>query len=157
MAKSTGASCMCSANRSYQVALPLAPATSFSRMGRRAASNPCNAAGILLALTASALSSAIASSIASLVPEPIEKCAVCNASPISAQLRADHFSLWTIGNCRQIELFEINECAQLRCVSVVMRVKASELGFDERLRQSLETLGGTKPGEPVCHKANRRP
>src|SRR6476646_8750571 len=50
-----------------------------------------------------------------------------------------------------------NERTQLRCVSVVMRVKASELGFDERLRQSLETLGGTKPGEPVCHKANRRP
>ena len=109
MAKSTGASCMCSANRSYQIALPLAPVTSFSRMGRRAASKPCNAAGILFALTDNALSSAIASSIASLVPEPTEKCAVCNASPISTQLRADHFWLWTIGNYRQIELFEINE------------------------------------------------
>src|SRR6476620_1942565 len=50
-----------------------------------------------------------------------------------------------------------NECAQLRCVSVVMRVKASELGLDECLSQSLETLGGAEPGEAVCHKANRRP
>src|SRR4249919_4387643 len=55
-------------------------------------------------------------------------------------------------------LIDLNdERAQLRCASVVMRVKASELGLDECLRQCLETLGGAEPGEAVCHQANRRP
>src|SRR5678815_2586994 len=59
---------------------------------------------------------------------------------------------------RECGLINLNdERAQLRCVSVVMRVKASELGLDECLRQRLETLGGAEPGEAVCHQANRRP
>src|SRR5512144_3016578 len=59
---------------------------------------------------------------------------------------------------RECGLIDFNdERAQVRRVSVVVRVKASELGLDERLRQCLETLGGAKPGEAVCHQANCRP
>ena len=48
----------------------------------------------------------MASSIARRVPEPIEKCAVRSASPISTTLPADQRSLRTFGKLRQIDLFE---------------------------------------------------
>src|ERR1700758_4258753 len=52
--------------------------------------------------------------MASLVPEPIEKCAVAAASPISAMLRYDHFSQSTRGKFSQAEpriwaAFDISE------------------------------------------------
>ncbi len=47
--------------------------------------------------------SAIASSIASLVPEPIEKCAVWAASPSSTTLPKCQRSQVTVGKRRQIE------------------------------------------------------
>ncbi len=47
--------------------------------------------------------SAIASSIASFVPEPIEKCAVCAASPISTTLSWNHDALRTIGKLSHCE------------------------------------------------------
>ena len=46
--------------------------------------------------------------MASLVPEPMEKCAVCSASPSSTRLACDQRALCTSGNCRQIELLEIS-------------------------------------------------
>src|SRR4249919_2033843 len=59
---------------------------------------------------------------------------------------------------REGGLIDLNdERAQLRRVSVVMRVKATELGLDKCLRQCLEMPGGAEPGEAVCHQANRRP
>ena len=45
----------------------------------------------------------MASSIASLVPEPIEKCAVALASPISTMLSAVHFSQRMVGKFRHSE------------------------------------------------------
>jgi hypothetical protein len=47
--------------------------------------------------------SAIASSIASLVPEPTEKCAVCAASPSSTTLPSCQRRQRTVGKARQIE------------------------------------------------------
>jgi hypothetical protein len=49
-----------------------------------------------------------------------------------------------------------DERAQFRLVSVVMRVKAPELGLDECLRQCFETLGGAEPGEAIRQQANGR-
>ncbi len=49
--------------------------------------------------------SASASSMASLVPEPIEKCAVCAASPISTTLPWRQVSLRTVRKLSQLELF----------------------------------------------------
>src|ERR1700722_13454716 len=42
-------------------------------------------------------------SMASLVPDPMEKCAVAAASPISTTLRYDHFSQRTRGKFNQAE------------------------------------------------------
>src|SRR6266403_1918502 len=50
-----------------------------------------------------ASASAMASSIASLVPEPIEKCAVALASPSSTMLSLTHRLLRIIGKLRHIE------------------------------------------------------
>ena len=108
MANSAGASAMCSAKRSYQAALALAPVTSFSTIGRRAASNAGSAAATSSPCAASARSSAMASSMASRVPEPMEKCAVCSASPISTYLPWCQRLFQTSGNRRQIELLEIS-------------------------------------------------
>src|SRR5438132_2916375 len=60
------------------------------------------------ASASSALVSAIASSIASLVPEPIEKCAVCRASPISTMLRCDQRSFQIHGKLRHTDLLEMS-------------------------------------------------
>ena len=54
----------------------------------------------------SALASAIASSIARRVPEPIEKCAVRCASPISTTLPRDQWRLRTLGKLRQTDLLD---------------------------------------------------
>ena len=42
-------------------------------------------------------------SMASLVPEPMEKCAVAAASPISTMFRYDHFSQSTRGKFSHAE------------------------------------------------------
>src|SRR6478672_4605147 len=79
--------------------------------------------------TSSALVSAIASSIASRVPEPMEKCAECRASPISTMLRCDQRSFQTQGKLRHTDLFEIsgwpsrvfaNTCSQIVCDSSML-------------------------------------
>ena len=51
-----------------------------------------------------------ASSIASLVPEPIEKCAVCAASPSRTTLSCTQCSLRTVVKLIQRELFAITSC-----------------------------------------------
>ena len=53
-----------------------------------------------------AAASAIESSIASFVPEPIEKCAVCAASPSRTTLPSCHVSFVTFGKSSQSERFE---------------------------------------------------
>src|SRR5262245_26529612 len=59
---------------------------------------------------------------------------------------------------RECRLIDFNdECAQLRFVSVVMCIEASELSFCECLCQCFEPLGGAEPGEAVCHQTDRRP
>src|ERR1700744_4616099 len=62
------------------------------------------------ASVSSALVSAIASSIASRVPEPMEKCAECSASPISTRLPDHHCSFQIHGKLRHTDLFESNLC-----------------------------------------------
>src|ERR1044072_2207689 len=58
------------------------------------------------------LASAIASSMASLVPDPMEKCAVCAESPMSttlpASVRQCQDLLRTKGKSSQIDLFDIS-------------------------------------------------
>src|SRR5947199_3716983 len=53
-----------------------------------------------------ALASAIASSMASLVPDPMEKCAVCAASPISTVFPWCQLVLRTKGKLSQIDRLE---------------------------------------------------
>src|SRR5260370_1196113 len=50
----------------------------------------------------------IASSIASFVPEPIEKCAVCKASPSKTTFSKDHRPFFTNTKLIHFELFESN-------------------------------------------------
>src|ERR1700704_3881069 len=57
-----------------------------------------------------ALASAIASSMASRVPDPIEKCAECSASPISTIFLNDQCSFQIHGKLRHIDLFDTNLC-----------------------------------------------
>ena len=52
----------------------------------------------------------MASSIASLVPDPIEKCAVCAASPSSTTLPRCQRPQRTVGNCRQTERLASSRC-----------------------------------------------
>src|SRR6187431_3773232 len=75
--------------------------------GRRVFSK-CVSASYTLTVCRNDSASAIASSIASLVPEPIEKCAVCRASPISTMLPYDQFSFQIQGKFRHADLLEIN-------------------------------------------------
>lgn len=70
--------------------------------GRRAASYAASAAGTSGSVS-TARARASASSTASLVPEPIEKWAVCAASPISTVLPCDQCALTTVRNCVQVE------------------------------------------------------
>src|SRR4051794_25232711 len=60
------------------------------------------------ASASSALVSAMASSIASRVPEPMEKCAVCSESPISTMLPCDQRSFQIQGKLRHTDLLEIS-------------------------------------------------
>ena len=53
---------------------------------------------------------AMASSMASLVPEPTEKCAVWAASPASTTFSWCHFSFRMVGKLRQTERLEISRC-----------------------------------------------
>ncbi|MNT53138.1 hypothetical protein D3C72_1902130 [compost metagenome] len=53
-----------------------------------------------------ASASAIASSMAMRVPEPIEKCALVSASPISTWLPTCQVSLTITGNWRHTELLD---------------------------------------------------
>src|SRR5580700_9036230 len=53
---------------------------------------------------------ASASSIASLVPDPIEKCAVCAASPRRTTLACDHAALRTVVKLIHRELLPCTEC-----------------------------------------------
>src|SRR6202158_4114024 len=74
----------------------------FSTSSRRPSSYCLNAASTVGA-RCMASASAIASSIASLVPEPIEKCAVALASPSSTMLSLTQRLLRIIGKLRHIE------------------------------------------------------
>src|SRR5438309_9681162 len=109
---------MCSAKRSYHSALASAAATSFSTIGRRAASKLFNALSILASVLR-AFASAIASSIARRVPEPIEKCAVRSASPINTTFPADHRALRKLGKLRHTDLFDTRRCPPRVCANTV--------------------------------------
>ena len=61
-----------------------------------------------------AVASPIASSRASLVPDPMEKCAVCAASPTSATFPATQCSLRTTPKESQPELFPTKPCPSSR-------------------------------------------
>src|ERR1700730_2632658 len=74
----------------------------FSTSSRRPSSYCCNAPSTVGA-RCMASARAIASSIASLVPEPIEKCAVALASPSSTMLSLTQRLLRIIGKLRHIE------------------------------------------------------
>ena len=67
-----------------------------STTGRRSASYAASAAVDVGGCSCRQAASASASSIASLVPEPIEKCAVCAASPSSTTLPCRQVSLRTV-------------------------------------------------------------
>src|SRR5258708_9363364 len=76
------------------------------------------------ASASSALVSAMASSIASRVPEPIEKCAEGSASPISTIFPDDQFSFQIQGKLLHTDLFDTsrwpssvsaNTCSQIAC------------------------------------------
>src|SRR5690349_11617242 len=58
----------------------------------------------------SALASAMASSMASRVPDPMEKCAECSASPISTMFLNDQRSFQIHGKLRHTDRLEINPC-----------------------------------------------
>ena len=88
---------MCAGKRSYQSPLASAAATSFSTIVRRAASNAVRASGSSVPCSARARASAMASSIARRVPEPIEKWAVRSASPMSTTFPTDQRAFRTFG------------------------------------------------------------
>ena len=50
------------------------------------------------------------SSIASRVPDPIEKCAECSASPISTMFLNDQCSFQIHGKLRHTDLFDTKGC-----------------------------------------------
>ena len=72
--------------------------------GLRAASYAASAAGTPSSRR-SAVTSSVASSTASFVAEPIEKCAVCAASPSSAMLSWNQRSTFSVGKLSHLELF----------------------------------------------------
>ena len=121
---------MCSPKCSYQSALRFAAATSLSTIGRRAVSYACNAAGTSPPWSRSASASAIASSNARRVPDPIEKCAVRSASPMRTRLPTDQCSLRIFGKRRQIDLLATSGCpckAPAKADSIAARVCASSI------------------------------
>jgi hypothetical protein len=68
-------------------------------------SAPAGGRPVPTACATKASRSAMASSMASLVPEPMEKCAVCAASPSSTRLRWCQRSQRTVGKLRHTDLF----------------------------------------------------
>src|SRR6266550_6025746 len=88
----------------------------------------------------SALVSAIASSIASRVPEPMEKCAECKASPISTIFLNDQRSFQIQGKLRHTDLFDTRESP-----SSVDANTCSQMAFD------CSTVLSAKPQR--CHVA----
>src|SRR3954449_2808765 len=58
----------------------------------------------------SALTNAMTSSSASRVPEPIEKCAECSASPTSTMFLNDQCSFQIQGKLRHTDLFDNSGC-----------------------------------------------
>jgi hypothetical protein len=57
-----------------------------------------------------------------LVPEPIEKCAVCAASPISTTLPVCHLPHRTTGKFRQIDRFLISRCPASSSAKMFSRI-----------------------------------
>ena len=96
--------------RSYQKELEFAAATSFSTTGRRSRSKAATSRGTSSPASASARASAIASSNASRVPEPIEKCPVRSASPISTTLPALQHALDSSGKLRHCDRLDTSGC-----------------------------------------------
>ena len=84
------------------------------------------------------------SSIASLVPEPMEKCAVALASPMSTTLSATHRSQRMVGKLRQIERLVI---------SAVARELLGEQTLDEARRRGLVERGETGACERVADRS----
>src|SRR5687768_6910700 len=115
---------MCSGKPSYQAPLASAAATSFSTIGRRAASNATRAFA-KEASSVSALLRAMASSIARRVPEPMEKCAVRSASPISTVLATNQRRLRRLGKFRQTDLLDTSRWP--KSVSRYFIVRASSV------------------------------
>ncbi len=75
-----------------------------STTGRRASSYSVNAHSTS-GNWSSALASAMASSIASFVPDPIQKCAVCAESPSSTTFPACHAAHFSVAKPIHFELF----------------------------------------------------
>jgi hypothetical protein len=91
-------------NVSHQRMLGAAIRWVRSMTGRRARSYPASAPGTVSA-SASAAASAIESSMAILVPEPMDGCAVCAASPSSTRFRYDQLRLRTTRKLVHFVLF----------------------------------------------------
>ena len=96
------------ANRSYQLQLPAAPARSLSTTGRRAASKRSSPSAARPPLSSRARARAWASSIASRVPEPMEKWTLRSASPMSTTFSYRQRSQASTGNRRHSERFEMS-------------------------------------------------
>ena len=90
--------------------------------------------------------------MASRVPEPMEKCAVCSASPISTYLPWCQRALRTNGNRRQIELLEISgwpPSASAKIFWQRLRVSASSMRSKParaKLASSVSTMNVLRPG-----------
>src|ERR1700733_10150994 len=104
---------------------------------------------------------ATALSMASLVPEPIEKCAVAAASPISTTFRCDHFWQSTRGKFSQAEpricpAFD-DKCRRVGVELVSVRPDPAVLGFfEDESKRVIEFLIGGKPDEFVLARVDGR-
>jgi hypothetical protein len=97
-------------------------------IGLRSASYAASAAATSFGCLPTAAARPMASSIASLVPEPIEKCAVCAESPTSATFSWNQRSHLSVANCTQSERFERSEwpaSSSAKSVSQYARLVAS--------------------------------
>jgi hypothetical protein len=96
--------------------------------GRRSASYADSAASSV-GCSCRHAASASASSIASLVPDPMEKCAVCAASPSRMTFSCRHVSLRTVVNLIHRELFACTACpSRMSAYSVrIVAIAASSL------------------------------
>ena len=94
---------------SYQRRLTLAASQIFFIGGSRSRWNIASASSMLGA-SRNARASAIASSIANRVPEPIEKCTVRSASPISTVRPSWKRSFQITGKRRHVERLDSSGC-----------------------------------------------